>query len=158
MKFIGIDPGMKGAIAVLSETGNCEAIHQMPGTEGEIIKLLRALVNSQDCMIAIEKSQPMPKQGVVSVFKYGKGYGFLIGCIMTLGVRHEQIPPQTWKKDVCAGMPKGKDASVLVAERLWPNVDLTPGRCRKPQDGLSDALCIAEHLRRKNPVFDDPPF
>lgn len=158
MRYIGIDPGQKGAIAILAEDSSCQGIYQMPGTEMEIVKLLRSITASHPCMIGLEKAQSMPKQGVSSTFKYGKGFGFLIGCIMTLGIRHEQIPPQTWKKAICEGMPKGKDASVITAERLWPDVELAPGRCRKPQDGLSDALCIAEHMRRKYPQLDNPPF
>lgn len=42
-----------------------------------------------------------------------------------------------------------KSASIAAARSLWPGIDLTPGRRREPQHGVSDAALIARHgLRR----------
>jgi hypothetical protein len=43
-----------------------------------------------------------------------------------------------------------KQRSVIAAQRLFPNVSLLPTpRCKKPSDGIADALLIAEWGRRK---------
>lgn len=62
------------------------------------------------------------------------------------------VPARTWQRTMFAGLGKVADtkaASILVAKRLFPGVDLRPGQCRKDQDGLADALLLAEYGRRQ---------
>lgn len=144
MKIIGIDPGQKGGIALLAK-GEAQAF-PMPGTVSQIVGLIRSLAEP-GCVLAVERSQPMPKQGVTSVFTYGQHYGGFEAIAACLGLRYVSIRPTEWKKAL--GLNSDKTSSIMEAERLFPEVELIPPRCRKPSDGVAEALLIAEYARRK---------
>jgi hypothetical protein len=86
------------------------------------------------------------------MFTYGQGFGELIGMCKALGSAYALIPPKTWQKELFLGtLPdmKPKERALVAAQRLFPKVNLleTP-RCRKPHDGIVDALLICEFARR----------
>ncbi len=99
-------------------------------------------------VVFIEKVHAMPKQGVSSTFKFGMGYGLVIGVCEALGIPYRLVTPQAWKKVVLAGTAKDKDAAVSFVRRAYPGVDLIPGKKRVPHDGIADAMCIAEFGRQ----------
>lgn len=106
---------------------------------------------------ALERSQSMPGQGVVSVFNYGVGFGLLQGLLSALKIPYELIPPTSWTKDLHAGLPqsaKPKEKSRTAAERLFPGLDLRAPGGRVPHEGLIDALLIAEWARRRRVWLD----
>lgn len=149
--FLGIDPGQKGGIASIAPMAEVPLLFQMPKTPRDVLVCLRNLRNKKVLAI-IERSQPMPKQGVVSVFSYGVGYGVLIGCLEALDIPYVEIRPQAWKKEMLAGFSNkaAKATSIRVCRRLFPFANLIPPGCRVMQDGLAEALLIAEYGRRKN--------
>ncbi len=69
----------------------------------------------------------MPGQGVSSTFKFGQGYGSILGIAAALSIPTELVTPQAWKKVVLAGTAKDKDAAVGYCRRAFPNVSLLPG-------------------------------
>lgn len=149
--FVGIDPGKTGGIGIVCD-GMVSAI-RMPDELAGIKKALTHLPNAGDGLIVvIEKSQPMPKQGSVSGFNYGRGYGVLIGMLTMAGIPYHEVRPTEWKKQILAGEPDKKDkaVSIRVCERLFPGVDLIPGKCKNPQDGMAEALLLAEYGRRNS--------
>jgi crossover junction endodeoxyribonuclease RuvC len=152
---VGIDPGLDGAVALILP-GRVEA-HVTPtlapGRGGKrrfdsagMVALLEA--HPVD-LAAIEQVGPMPKQGVVSTFRFGEGYGLWLGMLSALRIPFVTAAPQAWKAAVLAGTARDKAAAVAFAQRRFPGVSLlaTP-RCRAPHDGLADALCLAEYARR----------
>lgn len=149
--YIGIDPGQKGGIASIAPMAEDPLLFQMPKTPRDVFLCLRNLHNNKSLAI-IERSQPMPKQGVVSVFSYGVGYGVLIGCLEALDIPYVEIRPQAWKKEMLSGFNNkaSKATSLRVCRRLFPTVNLIPDGCRVMQDGLAEALLIAEFGRRRN--------
>lgn len=154
--ILGIDPGLTGAIAVINPDGNIE-LHDCPIlTIGKKHKynpvamatLLRQYQESQQVLlVGIEKVHSMPGQGVASTFCFGEGFGMWLGILAALGIRHELITPQAWKKSLMDGQVKDKDASRLVALRLFPEAGSQLQL--KKHHGRADALLIAEFLRRK---------
>lgn len=61
------------------------------------------------------------------------------------------VRASTWQRTMFAGLGTVKDtkaASIARAKQLFPGVNLIPEGCKKPQDGLSDALLLAEFGRR----------
>jgi len=102
-----------------------------------------------DIYFCIEKAQAMPKQGVVSMFNYGMGFGELKGLLTGLGVPYKEIQPQRWKKDILQGTKKDKGAAIKYCQMAYPTIDLTPGRKTKPHDGIADAVCIAEYCKKE---------
>jgi crossover junction endodeoxyribonuclease RuvC len=149
--FIGIDPGKKGAVAVIGKmTGSVECLAMPPDGHTLAEFLTQAAAN----MAFVEKAQAMPKQGVSSMFNYGTGYGRILGILETLKVPYHLVTPRTWQKKVIPGAKKGKakEAALIRARQLFPDRTFIPKGCRKPHDGMIDAALIAwygwsEHAR-----------
>lgn len=154
LMYVGIDPGQQGGVAFLCPGNNNITLHRMPANHKELSELITRM---RTATVVIEKAQPMPGQGSVAGFSYGVGYGILLGMMVAHGIRYTEVRPAEWKKLVLAGVSgKGKtkkekkDDSIMAVERLFPDVNLIPGGCRKPHDGIAEALLLAEYGRRKN--------
>jgi hypothetical protein len=154
--IIGIDPGLSGAIAAIKPSGSIE-LHDCPVLKvgkkntynpAGMAMLLRQYQESYPLLlVGLEKVHSMPGQGVSSTFCFGEGFGVWLGILAALNLPHELITPQAWKKSMMNGQVKDKDASRLVAMRLFPEVG---NRLElKKHHGRADALLIAEVLRRK---------
>jgi len=145
--FIGIDPGQSGGIAAIGSAGY--EVIPMPETRKQSYDYLFNLTFAAQRTIAtIECVHSMPKQGVSSTFKFGKGYGELLGILTALHCEIIEPTPQAWKKIMLTGTDKGKSASIQVAENLFPDVRLVLPRCRKAHDGMAEAMLLAEYGRR----------
>jgi crossover junction endodeoxyribonuclease RuvC len=155
MVIIGIDPGKSGGIAVLRQFNNPKtSIHEMPLLPDNSIDcknlhtlFVNILFQNEDTICFIEKSQPMPKQGVKGVFSYGVSYGLIKGALICAIIPYQEIPPQRWKKFF--GLDSDKKKAVSFAIKLFPEFKdefYTPrGRLL---DGKAEALLIAEYGRR----------
>lgn len=171
---VGVDPGLSGGIAILG--GASPVVVSMPVTGGDIdahaiATLLRSECPVADTVVGVELVHAMPRQGVSSSFSFGKGFGIVLGVVASLGLRLELIQPNAWKKRVLAGLipqkkalPKdatarekaaasaehkrqSKQAAIAWVRRAYPNVSLIEARCRTPNDGMAEAVCIAEFVR-----------
>lgn len=146
---MGIDPGIKGAIAVIGDEVTefwllKEIVEQKTKHFDDIIRAY----GIDHCFL--EKAQAMPGQGVSTTFNYGVGFGRIIGWLEILAVPFTLVPPQTWQKMMhlgCSGEPK--DRSRQAVTRLFPRENLVPNGCVKLHDGLADALLLAEYGRRQ---------
>lgn len=150
MIIIGIDPGKEGGFAILEKS---TIIYSAPlpyvGDELDIAQVKRVILEytrGRPRSAVLEKVHAMPGQGVCSMFTFGKGYGELRGLLKALEVPFHEPTPQQWKKAVLVGIDwKGnKAASCEYVMKRYPEVDLTPGKKRKPHDGIADAVCLAE--------------
>ena len=118
-------------------------------------RLLCDLGLSSDTLAVIEAAQAMPGQGVTSMFSIGKGYGLWLGLLAGLGIACETVHPRRWSNAMLADVNKGdtKAAAAVVAARLFPLLNLrATDRCRKPHEGMVDALLIGEWKRRQLPI------
>ena len=147
---MGIDVGFSGGVAILNMDGKCEFISRMfvektdIGNELDYISLSKLL--SQVDIIYIEKQNPMPKNGVKEAFRFG-GQFFALRCMVrVLGKKVTYVISQRWKNIMLENMDKRKkESSTTRAQQLFPNVNLLPGMCKKPHDGIAEALLIAEY-------------
>lgn len=150
MNYFGIDPGQSGGVALITTLFTRVWVMPMRGKEVDGRELVEMLTSVKQATVLIEKVNAMPGQGVTSMFNFGMGFGKVKGVVEALGMSYHLVTPQAWKKKVLEGMDwKGKkSASVEYCARAYPEISLlrTP-RCKKPHDGLSDALCIAEYGR-----------
>ena len=145
--FIGIDPGKSGGIAYVdTEQG-------FAGTEPYSDKVLIDLCSEasngrQEVICCLEKVGAMPGQGVVSMFSFGQSVGYIKGVLEAFRIPYQEITPHKWKREFSLTSDKAKSAE--VCGRLFPDVTLlaTP-RCKKPHDGMAEALLMAEYARRK---------
>ena len=153
--YIGIDTGLSGGIAW---TGGVDGAMPMPVVEGKprtlnlpaIKKTFETKLRAwKKVYVCIEKAQAMPKQGVVSMFNYGMGFGELKGLLTGLGIPFIETRPQAWKKDILAGTKRDKGAAIKYCQMKHPDIDLLPGQKRKPHDGMADAVCIADYCKKE---------
>ena len=157
--YLGIDPGRQGAVAALSGTSILDS-RKLPFT-GKDLDLhtltawLEALCDRHGCsvdsvVVAVEAlgSRPSPRMGAVSAITMGKNWGRLDGWLVGLGCRYDVVRPRKWQSVICPGSTDPKVRSIAAARRLFPALDLTPGRKVKPDDNLADAAGLAEYARR----------
>ncbi len=148
--YIGIDPGLKGGFAALDDDGGWLGAWPMPLIGGEIDSktfrhlLFESTYYGEIGRVIVEKVHAMPKQGVASTFKFGYGLGKIVGIIEAEGFPLELATPQRWKAAILRDTDKSKEAAIAYCARRWPGVRLVQPGCRKPHDGIADALCLAE--------------
>ena len=149
MIYLGIDPGKSGALAFIR--GNSAEVIPFDEEEyrGKLITVWQYIVcDKEGAFCAVEKVGAMPKQGVSSSFNFGHNAGFIEGLLWAYSIPYKLVTPQTWKKEFTL-LKRDKDASVAEAHRLFPSVSLRPtDKCRKDNDGMAEALLIAEWGRR----------
>lgn len=86
----------------------------------------------------------MPGQGVTSMFHFGKSAGYIEGVLKAFHIPYDLIPPQRWKKHY--GLHSDKQESIDKCLELFPDTCLLPTqRCKKPSDGMAEALLIAKY-------------
>lgn len=175
MIIIGIDPGQAGGVAQLKQAGagwRPSAI-QMPDSEKKIADHLWALYQESvdekvEIVCFLEQVQVMPairrtktptgetreevNTGIVSTAKFMQGYGYLRGCLITIGIPVEDIRPQAWQKLLGCMTRGNKNISKAKAQQLFPQLSIT--------HKVADALLIAEAGRQirmglaARPLFD----
>lgn len=151
--YIGIDPGLGGAVAFVK--GDAASVYDTPHVGGGVrpeylvggMRDLFAMADADDCRAVIEAVHAMPRQGVVSTFRFGRGLGLWEGLLAGLGIPYEMVTPQRWRKDL--GIPNGADkaASRVRAQQLFPG--LADQLARVKDDGRAEALLLAEWRRRQ---------
>jgi|SRR5579863_2500429 len=157
MIFIGIDPGLMGAVAVIGFESGIFSVFDTPvlvikkgkGFRREydvpgMVKILQSLPFPESVHCTLESIHAMPGQGVTSMYSIGIGMGLWRGILTALKIPHDLVTPQRWKKAMMDGMGKEKDASRLRASQLFPLVDLSS----KKDHGRAEALLLAEYGRR----------
>ena len=82
------------------------------------------------------------------MFSFGENFGWLQGVLEAFGVSYELVRPLKWKREF--SVTADKNSSIAVCKRLFPDVSLLPTeRCRKDNDGMAEALLMAEYARRR---------
>jgi len=155
MRHIGIDPGLSGAVAIISDDSlkvfdmptmtvdrNGKAKRQV--SANELAELLN-LYAGKDCHVYVERVSAMAGQGVTSVFSFGRSFGMIEGILAALKMPVTFVAPATWVKGV--GRGPGKDASRARAMELFPNYEYFFKRVK--DDGRADAALIA-HWGKKH--------
>jgi|15BtaG_2_1085339.scaffolds.fasta_scaffold00166_15 hypothetical protein len=170
MIYIGIDPGVSGAIVALDHDHKVRVCVRMPvlniGKKGKtknilddagVLAELRSIKAQAEhhgvaTFTVLEKSQAMPGQGVTSMFNYGGVYHALKMALTAVELPFDVVHPRRWQKKILYGIEGGdtKMRAVLKVQRSLPLLALVPPRCRKPHEGIADAACMAlyaKHLR-----------
>lgn len=149
-RIIGIDPGLSGAVAVLTGSDSLIVIDMPTMTVERNGKSKRQVsaseladifsnFNSNDTHVYVEKVSAMAGQGVTSVFSFGRSFGMIEGILAAYKLPVTYVPPATWVKAV--GRGQGKDASRARAMELFPNNQADFKRVK--DDGRSDSALIA---------------
>jgi len=131
-KYIAIDPGKSGGIAILNED-NIEA-YKCPPTFKEMSDLIKSKIDdSYSCIL--EKVHAFPTDARSSAFKFGMNYGIWIGILESNNINYELVMPRVWQKDF--GLPKNKK------ERKQELKTIAKGFYQKATLYTADAICMA---------------
>jgi len=139
--IIGIDPGKSGGLTVMDEHGCIIDVQPMTKmTEADIGEWFYEWSEDGNVFAYLEKVHSMPGQGVASMFKFGQGFGFLIGCLTCLGIPYEFVTPQKWQKYLSCQTKGDKNVTKSKAQQLFPELKIT--------HAIADSILIAEYGRR----------
>ena len=151
MIIIGIDPGVSGAICILTD-GKITEIYEMPTmidgkknkkqvNGAEVTNIInKELVNEKDVNVVIEHVSAMPGQGVTSMFNFGQSFGVLKGICAALKLPVHFIRPVKWKKHFNL-INTEKDASRTKVIEVFPYIS---SKISKKKDAnKADAILIA---------------
>ena len=155
--YLGIDPGISGAIAVLDENEDIVQIFDMPTLEVVSGKSKKQRVNPQSIVselrlfkdqrieALIEQVNAMPNQGVTSMFSFGRSLGILEGVLAGLDIPYSLVTPSVWKKRMQVN--SSKDGARELAMRTWSSKSELFKR--KKDDGRAEAALMALYLIRE---------
>lgn len=143
MKILGVDSGMKGALAYYD--GEELLIWDMPifkkekGHDLDIHALYKIFKEADAQHIFLEKTTALPKISGKAAYSMGKSEGAILSLCVALSLPYTLVRPAEWKKKMSC--PADKDAARQRASQLLPkyahNWDL------KKHDGRAEAALIA---------------
>lgn len=135
--ILGIDPGKKGALALLDTDTRAVTVHDMPGTTGELHDLIAGLPEIRLCVL--EKLTAGPKMGGTSIAAMFEGYGVLKGALAWRSIPMRDVRPDKWKAAI--GVTADKISSRQKAQQVFP--DAAAQFARVKDDGRAEACLIA---------------
>ena len=153
--YIGIDPGITGAVAVVRDS--LAYLYDIPTINVGKKKVTREIdaeglagilvewENADPFAVAcVERTHAMPAQGVTSMFSMGVSRGIVLGVLAGVGFHTTSVEPQAWKKHF--GLLKAdKEASRALAIKLFPGA---ADKLRlKKHHNRAEALLLARYLQ-----------
>lgn len=161
--FIGIDPGISGAVGLILPNGDAR-VKDMPILKIEkkkktkkgnvafkreidkasLVAILKPLADYK-VHVFLEKVGVMPGEGAVGAFSFGKGVGIIEGIIAALELPLTMVAPPTWKKVMMSGSSgSDKNAARRRCQELFPSIDCSLVK----HDGRAESVLLAEYARR----------
>lgn len=154
----GIDPGKTGALAILHPDGSAEFFDvprimlkgkDMPAWSQWAREWCMALDLTVPDMVVIELvtgGQGGKKQGVQSMFNFGRTLGFVHGLVTaTTSCPVHFVTPSVWKAKLGL-LNSGKGASREKCRTLYPSAAASLTRVK--DDGRAEAALIAHYGRK----------
>ena len=147
-KYIGIDPGASGGIAVIDEKGIMMA-YKCPKSSDEMSLLFQMCMGSTpaaNIKLLMERVWARPTNAVRAACSYGVNYGQWLGIVATHEVEMNTAIPVEWIKWV--GCPKALKRDVRKrwlkekAGELYPNIN-------KLTLATSDAILITHFAKEE---------
>lgn len=144
--YLGIDPGLSGAFAVISTDLKTARVYSHPQTVGSLFSQMLTVL--EECPVAyacIERAQAAPGQGGSSIFKYGTNYGEWLGLLTALTIPHETVPPKKWQYRLYGSIKRKGDLKLLSissAQQKFPSAKI--GKNHNKADALNIAFYARE--------------
>ena len=148
--WLGVDPGLNGALAWVTDDGHLISTMDMPvlevnGKKKVSPQMLTAAISQRMPRLAVIEDVGVFKgNGAVSMFNFGYSAGILAGVCAGLGIPTVLYRPAMWKR--AAGVPADKGAARQMAQQLWPG-------CRDfdlvKNDGRAEAALLARWVALK---------
>ena len=147
IKYIVIDPGKSGGIAMATSKGMLAL--KCPKEVAEMAALYEDLIQNtphNSIKILIERVWARPTNGSRHAFAYGFNYGLWFGIIARSNVNLHMILPNNWMKYF--GCPKGLEYSERKrwlkqkAKELYPNI-------KRITLDTADSILIAHYAKEE---------
>lgn len=158
---IGIDPGQRGAIALMRHDGQLIEMSLMPKCAADIRVYLRELKERAydwdrgvPAKVIIEQPFAVRGHAACAALSQGTHYGELRGILVCLDFDWLAVLPRKWQSVVYKGLQlsgTAKEKALQASGIFFQSVSfVAPGARKgtKPHDGLVDAALIAEYGRR----------
>lgn len=144
MLIAGVDPGSKGAIAVIN--GAFEIQDLIFSAKPTDIRDIWKKYRGYDFFVFIEEVHAIFGSSAKSTFGFGRNFGSIMGALEALNIGYDFVPPKTWqykyhKKHMKIKDPK--ERSLKAATALYPKVSFRHNE--RLHDGIVDALLIATY-------------
>lgn len=167
MNYVAIDPGLKGAIALLGIASQIE-IHDVPvikitttyprrkpktKTLYNVVEMARLIHRIRQSWMGYEITWLIENVHSVPGFRSSPGasldraMGIWEGIFGSIDIELVYVLPKDWKEEFSL-MTMDKKASIYVARKLFPAANLMRPRARTYSADRADALLIAEYGRR----------
>lgn len=154
--WMGIDPGQKGGIALL--TGGRAYGWEMPELGGwvDLCELLRECRSMADeIYVAVEHVHSMPTDSAQAAFTFGMGVGATEALCVSMGMHLWRVAPTRWRRlvgiapyfhttDRAQRKRELKRRSMEMAKLLYPEAIIRS----RWTEGVAEALLIATACRR----------
>ncbi|MDA0576399.1 hypothetical protein [Burkholderia gladioli] len=150
-RYIAVDPGRKGAVAVLDASGELIRLEDAGSAQGlgagAVSQVLREELAHGPLAVAIERPLAFRIDNAASLVTLSLAAGGANGAAVALGASVEFPTASVWKRSI--GVTADKTTSQTRARELFG--DAIPTRCRIDK---CEAALIAYWLHRKyqNPV------
>jgi len=149
-RFIGVDPGVKGALALMDSTGKILDVRTTPTSvalkQGKtkkgnakiqtsvdlpaLVALLKEWTTGHRCLLVIERVQPMGKgEGSVSLWSFASGFFCFPAIAVALDIPYQLVTATQWKKgmglsdETIAGTARALGIGVDKAKRMVKEKD-----------------------------------
>ena len=165
MIYVGVDPGVNGAIVVINDAGGLLVARKMPTVASgkrrrgssqrvdpvAVCSFLESLnpYYSLDAFVVIEEVAAGPMTSRHSVHVLAESAALVEGVAVGFGFRVARVRPQVWQLAMLRASDSGstKDAATARALELWPTL---AGALRLKKDqGIADAALLAEFARTR---------
>lgn len=138
MIILGIDPGAKGALVILTKPPLVFSFCKHDWVE--ISDNLLPVKN--DCIAFIEAVSAMPRDASKHAFTFGENTGIIKGILIFNRIRFIEVHSQKWQRHFGLGAKfesktARKNAQKAKAQELFPNIKVTLD--------IADALLIAKY-------------
>ena len=151
MIIIGIDPGINGAISIIENKKIIEVYDTPTMIDGkknkrqingaQVTNIFKERLNGEkEVVVVVEHVNPMPGQGVTSMFNFGQSFGVIKGICAALNLPIYFVRPTKWKKHFNL-IKTNKDASRTKVIEVYP--EISSKLHRKKDSNRADAILIA---------------
>ncbi len=144
MRILAVDPGLSGAWAAVHD-GRVTGCGDMPtvgeGSQRRVsgVMLADLIAACHATLLVTEHVSAMPKQGVSSMFRFGRSLGAIDGAAGAMGLAIEYVAPTVWKRHFRL-IGTEKEASRAKALDLCPHL---AGELRRKKDhNRAEAILI----------------
>ncbi|MEA3272439.1 MAG: hypothetical protein U9P90_02120 [Patescibacteria group bacterium] len=141
--YIGIDPGVTGAIAVLSDDQAMQVFDFQRDNPRRLLQIYKGL-NTPNTIACIENIITIPGAGREKLYESFYQHKF---CLDYFGIQHKTVYPLTWKKEFnLSKKNKTKEDSYNLALSLFDNSSKFL-RAKTKDHNRAEALLIAKYCQ-----------